>query len=468
VPDERRDQIHRLREAELDVLVVGGGINGAGIIRDLALRARHGRTPLRIGLVEQKHFGSGTSGKNSQLIHGGLRYLKYFQLRLVRESLHERSVLLKIAPQFVQPQPFLLPMFGLRSRLIYGTGLWLYDRLAGAHAIARHRIIQRRSIAEIEPDLSTDGLSAAAIFYDCKVQSARFVVENILDAIANGAAAANYIRAESWARDAAGFWAVHCLDALTGEQFELRARKLVDARGAWSNGDSLRLVRGSHIVIPRVNASENAIAHFEPDGRIVFLIPWGSRNQLTLVGTTDEDHDASPDRVHISKREMEYLTGVVRRLFPRNREVAPVSAFSSLRPLVRDESASATTASRDHRIWNSADGILHIAGGKYTGYRLMSEEACDLICRETAAELAGLRVTASAPFPAVQREIGDALEQHLRDYLFVSTYLGYERQWDLQGLQPLAEQLGSKRNWDEARVHEEVNDIIEASQPVGA
>src|SRR3984893_9663190 len=137
----RGEQLDRLREAQLDVLIVGGGINGAGVLRDLALRASDRTVPLRIGLIEQKHFGSGTSGKNSQLIHGGLRYLKYLQFHLVRESLRERSILLKIAPQFVKPLPFLLPMYGAKSRLLYGTGLWLYDCLAGSHAIAHHRTL---------------------------------------------------------------------------------------------------------------------------------------------------------------------------------------------------------------------------------------------------------------------------------------------------------------------------------------
>jgi glycerol-3-phosphate dehydrogenase len=468
VPDPRPEQIQRLRTTPLDVLVVGGGINGAGVIRDLALRARHAALPLRVGLLEQKHFASGTSGKNSQLIHGGLRYLKYLQFHLVRESLHERSVLLRIAPEYVKPLAFLLPMYGMKSRLIYGTGLRLYDWLAGEAAIAHHKMLRRDEVAQIEPGLTTEGLSAAAIFYDCGVASARFVVENILDAMANGALAANYVKAEAWERQADGFWRVQCTDSLAGEEFEIRARKLVDTRGAWSAGDSLHLVRGSHIVIPRVSASDHAIAHFEPDGRIIFLIPWGSRNQLTLVGTTDEEHRSGPEHVHITKQEMDYLLGIVRRLFPKHKDVTPISAFSSLRPLIREREGSPTSATREHRIWNSEDGILHIAGGKYTTYRLMSEEASDLVCREIAPEAAELHVTAERPFAVAEREIGDALEQHLSDYFYVSTYLGYERRWDAESLMPFAEALGHKRGWEKDRLRQEVDAIIEGSEPVGA
>jgi glycerol-3-phosphate dehydrogenase len=228
------------------------------------------------------------------------------------------------------------------------------------------------------------------------------------------------------------------------------------------------LVRGSHIVIPRVNASDHAIAHFEPDGRIIFLIPWGSRNQLTLVGTTDEEHQAGPEHVNITKPEQDYLVGIVGKLFPAHKDVSLISAFSSLRPLIRERKGSPTSATREHRIWNSEDGILHIAGGKYTTYRLMGEEASDLVCREIAPQLAAQHVTAEHPFTSSEREIGDAFEQHLWDYFYVSTYLGYERQWDVESLMPYAEALGKKRGWEKDRIRQEVDAIIEASEPVGA
>jgi len=467
VLDLRAGQVTSLREAPLDVLIIGGGINGAGVLRDLSLRAQHTGANLRVGLVEQKHFASGTSGKNSQLIHGGLRYLKYLQFRLVRESLRERSTLRRIAPHFVRPLPFLLPLYGWRSRITYGSGLWLYDFLTGREGIGKHRIVTKEELADIEPALSLEELVSAAVFYDCGIPSARFVVENILDAVDRGAIAVNYLRAENWRRDASNRWLVSCKDELSGEVFDILARKIVDARGAWS-GEELRLVRGSHIVLPRLGASEHAIAHFETDGRIVFLIPWGSNNDLTLVGTTDEDHQGSPDDVRISAKERDYLLGVVRKLFPSQTGARPISSFSSLRPLVRGHSTSATSASRGHKIWNSDDGVLHIAGGKYTTYRLMSEEASDLVCGEIAPELRTLHLTEHAPLAATKRDTGEAMEQHLGDYLFVTTYLGYEQRWNEASLRPIAEALGRKRNWGDARVSAEVNAIIEESERVGA
>src|SRR5579863_310724 len=365
--ESRARNLERLRRERFDVLIIGGGINGAGIARDLALRG------VKVGLVEQGHFASGTSGKNSQLIHGGLRYLKQLEFHLVRESLRERATVLELAPHLVAPQAFLIPMYGWPARLFYGAGLWLYDLLAGRHAIRRHRMLSRGEVATLEPGLAREDLTHGAIFFDCQIHSSRFVLENIWDAARHGAAVVNYARAQ---RENGR---VTVTDTVSGESFPVRAEKLVNATGSWASGDEVRLVRGSHIVIPRVNASDNAIAYFEESGRIIFVIPWGSARQLSLVGTTDVDHTGGPDNVHITAEETAYLLHIVRRLFPSVRGVEPVSTFSALRPLVRSRARSATNTSREHRIWMAADGVVHVVGGKYTTYRAMSQEAADLL-----------------------------------------------------------------------------------------
>ena len=187
----REANLARLQEGPLDVLILGGGINGAGIARDLSLRSRRAGVDLRIGLVEQRHFASGTSGENSQLIHGGLRYLKGLEIGLVSESLRERATLLQIAPHLVRPQPFLIPMYGWFARLLYSTGLAIYDALAGAGTLQRHRSLTRDEVVRLEPELSTDHLTSGSIFFDAHVHSARFVLENIFEAARNGVMVAN-------------------------------------------------------------------------------------------------------------------------------------------------------------------------------------------------------------------------------------------------------------------------------------
>jgi glycerol-3-phosphate dehydrogenase len=469
VPNLRQTQIEALGAAPLDVLVLGGGINGAGVLRDLALRAAAGMQPLRLGLVEQGHFASGTSGRNSQLIHGGLRYLKNLEFGLVREALRERALLVKLAPQYVRPLQFLMPFYGQFARYYYGAGLTLYDVLAGSRSLGRHRVLGRADALATEPGLAPGSLAAAALFWDAQVHAARLVLANIFDALAHGAYAANYVRAEGWSH-VADLWHVTLTDTLTGASFEVRARKLVDTTGPWTRAAALRLVRGSHLILPRLTAGEHAIAWFEDAGRIIFVIPWGEDGGLSLVGTTDVDHDGAPGDVRISSEEVTYLMGIVKRIFPAASGVAPLTAYSAVRPLLREDTKSATRTSREHRIWNSPEGILHVAGGKYTTYRLMSEQAAGLVAREVAPALAGLRVTAEAPFPpdelprgteerirfAVERE----LARRLPDLMFVSTYWGYEQQWTRGGLEPYAHSMSELLGWDDARIHQEIESVL--------
>jgi len=494
----RDENLKRLRREVFDVLILGGGINGAGIARDLAMRGA------KVALVEQRHFASGTSGKNSQLIHGGLRYLKQLQFHLVRESLHERATLLRLAPHLVTPQPFLMPMYGWPARLFYGAGLTLYDVLAGSGNVGRHRVLSAAGVSKIEPGLSMDRLTHGAIFYDCQVNSARFVIENIWDAARQGAVAVNYARANL---DHAS---VAVTDMLFGDSFPIRAKHIVDATGAWEPG--LRLVRGSHIVIPRVNTSENAVAYFEESGRIIFVIPWGSERNLSLVGTTDVDHTGGPNDVRISADEKAYLLSIIRRLFPGTRETEPISTFSSLRPLV-PAAGSATKASREHRIWKDENGIVHVAGGKYTTFRVMSAEAADLVLSaqsntattplggNTAENFNQLLASADAlsaahslarheilpvirsygsqtpavlsllpqdATPGMTRlecaqiafAVNHEMAQSLADLMFVSTYWGYERRWTRESLAPIAAELGRRLDWSAERTESEIAKLL--------
>jgi glycerol-3-phosphate dehydrogenase len=432
--DRRAANIEQLRTGQFDVLVIGGGINGAGIARDLVLRD----PALRVALVEKNHFASGTSGKNSQLIHGGLRYLRYLEFHLVHEALRERATLLRIAPGLVEPLQFLIPCYRATDRWFYGAGLALYDLLAGERAIGRHTALSALETREREPDLSPHHLKAGLLFYDCRVNSARLVLENILDAEARGAVVANYVEARLNGK------LIEARDTLSGEAFCIRVRKIVDATGAWSDAVRLRLVRGSHLIFPRLLTGEQAIAYFDEQGRIVFLIPWGEGGNRTLVGTTDVDHDGNADNVHISEAEAAYLTSVVNRLFP-DFDAAPISSYSSLRPLIAESGRSATSTSREHRIWETSNGVLHIAGGKFTTYRAMSEELVDMIlpklpCR-TAETPLNLPALPADPMERVRMAIDREYARKLEDIIHVSTYWGYERPLDDSWLDPIKQAL---------------------------
>lgn len=467
----RADRLHRLAREVHDVLIVGGGVNGAGIARDLALRGKLAQHPLKVALIDKNHFASGTSGKNSQLIHGGLRYLKYLEVRLVREALRERSTLLEIAPHLVEPLPFLIPMYSHFARVFYGTGLWMYDTLAGQRNISPHRSISLAEVQRLEPGLKQQDLVSAAIFYDGRVHSARFVLENLREAEDGGAVLANYIRASGFRREAGGEWTLDAVDDLTQTAFTIRARQLINTTGPWA-GESfpkenkLRLVRGSHLILPRLNQSDNAIAYFEDNGRIIFFIPWGSRGDLTLLGTTDVDHDGKPDQVHISADETSYLLGIAAELFPASKGIAPVASYSSLRPLVRDDSGSATATSREHRIWRADDGVVHVSGGKYTTYRVMSEEAADLALETIAPALVPVHETAKHALNGNTRERIRALldvaktpeERHIVKDYGVRAPAVLDRAKVLGSIELAQIEEGRQREWVERR-----RDLLEVS-----
>ncbi|MCC6293694.1 MAG: glycerol-3-phosphate dehydrogenase/oxidase [Bryobacterales bacterium] len=510
----RPDALKKLKQASkqnpLDVLVIGGGINGAGILRDLAQRASDAKKPLRLALVEKRHFASGTSSRNSQLLHGGLRYLKNFEFKLVKEALRERAALKRIAPHLVDPLPFLIPFHGVTDRLMYGTGLMMYDLLAGADNIGRRAFLTREQASALEPGLNTAALTSAGVYYDCKVESARLVLENIFDAVRLGAAAMNYLEALEWRLDGGDF-RVKMRERFSGEEFAVHARRIVDARGPWDGGGNLRLVRGSHLIYPKLSASDHAIAHFHTDGRIFFVIPWGPNNTRSLVGTTDADHAGPADEVKISAEEVRYIREVAAAVFPHSSGIEPIAAYSSLRPLVKSEQASATKTSREHRIFEEPPGVVRITGGKYTTYRLMSAEAADMAwpelagaCRTAAVALGGntpeaiasvndqVDVTAArtgiyrsdvamiaklfgvqapgvlgrAPAEGASDEraltavldwtLEHEMIERMPDFLFVSTHLGHEERWDERLLAHLASDMGSRLGWDANRRKEEV------------
>jgi glycerol-3-phosphate dehydrogenase len=515
----RAQTIDALRSNTYDVLIAGGGINGAGVARDLALRAKTSGRPLRIALAEKHHYGSGTSGRNSHLIHGGLRYLKYLNIPLVREALQERATLLRIAPHLVEPLQFILPFENWTQAMFYRAGLLLYDKLAGQALIEPHRALNRAELHAFDGDLQSGRFQSGATFYDARVSAARLVLENVIEAVANGVAAANYLEIIE-RRRSGDVWEVLAQDRISSAGLVIRARTIVDATGAWSDA-GVRLVRGSHIIVPYHGvphkvAREHAVAYFEDSGRIVFFIPWGEARNLLLIGTTDVDHNSGPENVRISREEIQYLLDVTRKVLRDGSAGEPIASFSSLRPLVHESGRSATSTSREHRIWRDNDGVIRIVGGKYTTYRKMSEEAADL----AVPELRGQSTTARTPLngnspDAIARLTADSaavaarhrvpetvvrryiktygvrlpefldsyydeeeaapvafaarheLAERLSDVLFVSTTWGYESRWDFVRLLDLASRMGRYLDWEGGRIDVEVQHTLRLIEEQG-
>ncbi|MET0374815.1 MAG: glycerol-3-phosphate dehydrogenase [Rhizorhabdus sp.] len=370
-----------------DLLVVGGGINGAGIARDAAGRG------LSVVLVEQDDLAAHTSSASTKLIHGGLRYLEYGEFRLVREALHERERLLRIAPHLIRPLDFVLPQGpGSRPGWLIRLGLFLYDRLGGRQTLPRSRAVDLadpRWGAGLRP-----GIARGFVYADAAVDDSRLVVLNARDAADRGARIMTRTRMAS-ARVANGAWLAQ-LAPQAGPPLTIRARVLVNAAGPWvaSLRDSLQgveraggvtLVKGSHIVIPALYPGKHAFLLQQPDGRVVFTIPWLDR--FTMIGTTDvpvgPEERAAPQ---ISAAEVEYLCAAVNRWFAR--EIGPdavIGSWSGVRPLFDDGKADAKAITRDYvlQLGTSARGrhagpqVLSVLGGKLTTYRRLAEHALE-------------------------------------------------------------------------------------------
>jgi glycerol-3-phosphate dehydrogenase len=372
-----------------DLVIVGGGITGAGIARDAALRGLH------VTLVEKRDLGSGTSSKSSKLVHGGLRYLEHGELRLVFEGTNERSLQMRRAPHLVRPIPFLVPIYKRQKpALAYvDIGLWIYDALAMFRSPKLHKTYRGKKVQSLEPALRKDGLAGALEYYDCLTDDARLVLENALDARALGAEVRTYTRALGVLRDKRGrVAAVRVRDELGGGETELETRAVVVAAGPWTDvvlaelgiGTAgarplLRPTKGVHVVVDHARLPvTRAVTLLTGDRRVIFCIPWGER---TLVGTTDTDFSGHPDEVYADAADVAYLCESVNRFFPDS-HIAPadvLATWAGLRPLIAPDAAGrrASDVSREHEVFVRDEGVVIIAGGKLTTYRRMAKEATD-------------------------------------------------------------------------------------------
>jgi glycerol-3-phosphate dehydrogenase len=396
--ESRESQWTRLGGEAFDLLVVGGGITGCGIARDAVLRG------LKVGLVEKRDFGAGTSSRSSKLVHGGLRYLEQGALGLVFESVNEREKLMHLARHLVRPLPFLVTNYRGDRRWLatLDVGLWIYDALCLFKSYRTHRTFGKERTLELEPGLKPEGLKGSILYYDCQTDDARLTLENALDARALGAVVLNHARAGRLLTDAAGNIAgAEVTDALTGRTAEAHARVVVNATGPWT--DEVRALagepgiltptKGIHLVVDEARLPlKHALMMTSPrDQRVVFAIPFGLGR--TVVGTTDTFFDGSPDALSPTRDDVEYLLETANAYAPGARLTAAdvLATWCGLRPLLKPAEAgiSASGVSREHLLLERP-GFLTIAGGKLTTYRRMAAEVVD----RAVAQL-GLKVKSS-------------------------------------------------------------------------
>ncbi len=371
---------------DYDLCVIGAGINGAGIARDAAGRG------LSVLLVDAQDIAQGTSSASTKLIHGGLRYLEQGEFRLVRESLKEREILLNAAPHIVRPMEFILPhVQGLRPKWVISTGLWLYDHLAGTQKLSRSSAVSLYDslIGESLQKTCRDGFRYA----DCWTDDARLVVLNAVDAKARGAEVLTRTACMQMSTHGTNVWYVQLKDLKSGDEFQISAKMVVNAAGPWVRAileasdlaspatPKVRLVKGSHIVVPRLYDGDHAYIFQQPDKRVVFAIPY--EGEYTLIGTTEESYTGDAAKPMISAAEKDYLTTAVNRFFQRAitaKEI--VWSYSGVRALYDDGTAEARKVTRDYRLdldLSYGAPMLSVFGGKLTTYRVLAQHAVDKI-----------------------------------------------------------------------------------------
>lgn len=398
-------------EFDADVLVIGGGINGAGIARDAVGRG------LKVVLCEKGDLAGGTSSASTKLIHGGLRYLEHYEFGLVRSALSEREVLLGNAPHIIWPLRFILPQSpGVRPAWLIRLGLFLYDHLGARKRLAGSGAISLKNSPQGKP-LKPE-LTKAAYYSDCWVDDARLVVLNAIDASARGAQILTRTECVRAVPTGSG-WRATLAARRTGDEANVNVRLVVNAAGPWAekcltdviegaHATPLRLVRGSHIIVPKMFDHDDAYIFQNPDKRIVFAIPY--EHDFTMIGTTDEDFDGSLDDVRASDREIDYLIETANRFFnERVSKNAIVRSFSGVRPLLGGGGDDAKEVTRDYRLdlRKTASGapVLSVLGGKITTYRKLAEQAVEKIAATLGVN--GDAWTASAPLPGGDVADGD-------------------------------------------------------------
>lgn len=394
-----RTRARNLRELgsdrTFDLVIVGGGITGAGVARDAALRG------LSVALLERRDFASGTSSRSSKLVHGGLRYLQQGDVGLVREAATERYAVRKLAPHLARPVQMLFPIYSRASYAKMSAGLWTYDKLASIPDAERHRMLGRDEALQLEPRLRAEKLYAAGLYYEYLTDDARLVIEVIKAAAALGAVVANYCAVEDFLFDGERLSGVVARDHFTGDALEVRGRVIVNAAGPWVDAvrllsephdqPRLRLTKGVHLGIrtERIGLSRIVVMN-APDKRGVFAIPRGG---VTYLGTTDTFFEHPEDYPGVTLDDVLYLLESANRTFAVEPLLAPddvVNGWAGLRPLLHQEGKAPSELSRKDEVMVAGNGLISVAGGKLTTFRRMAERVVDMV----AERLQGLGVAA--------------------------------------------------------------------------
>jgi len=386
-PSNRRKEIlNEFSKKKYDIVVIGGGITGAGIALDAVSRG------FSVALVEKQDFAAGTSSRSTKLIHGGLRYLKNFEIKIVRETGLERAIAYKNAPHLVRPEKMLLPLIenGTYGRLATSFGLWLYDVLAGVKGVDKRKMLGRDQTLKMEPLVRDDIIKGSGYYAEYRTDDARLTLEVLKTAKQKGAEVVNYTTVDELLYKNGKIVGVKCQDGINQNKFEIKSDFVVNATGPWVDelrekdnsckGKRLHLTKGVHIVVPKEKLDLKQSVYFDvDDGRMIFAIP---RQNSTYLGTTDTNYKGDTQRPEVSLEDVNYILSATNNMFPEVKLSSDdvISSWAGLRPLIHEDGKDPSAISRTDELFESETGLITIAGGKLTGYRLMAKKVLRFIC----------------------------------------------------------------------------------------
>jgi glycerol-3-phosphate dehydrogenase len=446
----REQQLKSISEEQYDLLVIGGGITGAGIALDAALRG------MKVALIDMQDFAAGTSSRSTKLVHGGLRYLKQFQVGLVAEVGKERAIVFENGPHVTTPEWMLLPLYkgGTFGHFSTSIGLRVYDFLAGVKKSERRKMLTRDETISKEPLIRREGLKGGGYYVEYRTDDARLTIEVIKAAVENGANILNYVKAEEFIYQNNVIMGTKAKDILTNEELNIRANKVVNAGGPWvddirkkdysRNNKQLRLTKGVHLVIDQsVFPLRQAVYFDTPDGRMVFAIP---RDGKTYVGTTDTVYEGDAARPKTLAEDRDYIVNAIHYMFPEvkitHKDVE--SSWAGVRPLIFEEGKDPSEISRKDEIWEAESGLITIAGGKLTGYRKMAESVVNLTVKRLEEKGQIYKESQTKTYPISGGDVGGS--QGFKPYILLKEREAAEYGFSQEEGRRLVEMYGSNVN----------------------